>query len=872
MDHLPKIRDPLFPYDDVPYLGGKLPCYVQGFWDYPTTQGWDIEALKYSLHQPGAYMALYRAKRDRSKLNPQEVASLLQAWWYFGMMSEVLGVPVDVTEFAKRKLPNNAMKTTEQLFVTTAKLEQHLQAWRDRLQLLPGDAILERLKHAMKCINQVHEWLEVLAKRIEHHIQHPLKEKPIPPELRHLSSAIRVGANGRVSVADAAFSIIQKHYGAGVTQENAQTEDKVGVQIGRQVVLPIGALESAEAEGWTKYGRLILPEELELSICILGFSLSHAVKSIYLKNSLGPAESMMHPGWYCPEFIKRRMILAGVCQRAICRLQPTLLLIGCYGSSQLRLSSAEPSHAACTDTVCTSDHMADGSYTRRHQENCQSSCQDVLDDNANKQVAIILRSGGIPVLRVLTSASSQKFVLQVSPANSDVPYVAFSHIWSDGLGNPGANTLYECQWLSLQKLANHRYPPNHDGLPVPFWIDTICVPVADPQPENQAMVKEETIRAIAISHMRKTYYDADEVLVLDSHLTSLMSEMTNYEFSLRLSWSKWMRRLWTMHEGAVARPGRTFVKLNDGVTCLKQVVSDLYTFIERDQSAEDTSILGSLGFTEAMTPWAQCLEVRMGLGQHQFMFAWNESKGRGTKYDADRYVVVGSLLQLESQKTLAMATEEKMKFLLRGAGELPPLIIFMGGPKIQEDGWRWAPATLGKESGRIEFIRTMPHATLHPKGLMVNFSGWRLMCHPEWDRRFRWTGKWTRILERSPAQSGRCAWVVEVSSDCKSGQLYTVDIRVEDYPDRHLSASNTFAIVLQPMAENHRNNTRAVLVSLEEEKDKVIYARYEAPLNITVSTAEDIKVLRGMIAAGQVQLIKAERLDSTREGEKWCIK
>lgn len=57
---------------------------------------------------------------------------------------------------------------------------------------------------------------------------------------------------------------------------------------------------------------------------------------------------------------------------------------------------------------------------------------------------------------------------------------------------------------------------------VPFWIDTVCVPLMYPQ------------RGKAINSMRRTYKEADKVLVLNSALTQRMSDsLESFEMVVR---------------------------------------------------------------------------------------------------------------------------------------------------------------------------------------------------------------------------------------------------------------------------------------------------------------------------------------------------
>lgn len=76
---------------------------------------------------------------------------------------------------------------------------------------------------------------------------------------------------------------------------------------------------------------------------------------------------------------------------------------------------------------------------------------------------------------------------------------------------------------------------------MPFSIDTMCVPLQYPH------------RGIAIESMRRTYKDADKVLVLGSALTSSSSRtLEATEMVMRLKASSWVCRLWTFHEAYLA--------------------------------------------------------------------------------------------------------------------------------------------------------------------------------------------------------------------------------------------------------------------------------------------------------------------------------
>ena len=130
-------------------------------------------------------------------------------------------------------------------------------------------------------------------------------------------------------------------------------------------------------------------------------------------------------------------------------------------------------------------------------------------------------------------------VQEFSVRKTETSYVAISHVWSDRLGNLQENGLPACQLQRLQNYVNTLYPTRRAD--VPFWIDTICVP------------REKTARTLAIQGMRYVYERADKVLVLDSSLLNIESSAVPEEILLRIKVAPWSTRLWTYHEGALAR-------------------------------------------------------------------------------------------------------------------------------------------------------------------------------------------------------------------------------------------------------------------------------------------------------------------------------
>ncbi|KAK8213325.1 hypothetical protein M8818_002624 [Zalaria obscura] len=158
------------------------------------------------------------------------------------------------------------------------------------------------------------------------------------------------------------------------------------------------------------------------------------------------------------------------------------------------------------------------------------------------------------------------YLLKVVKADWRTSYVAYSHVWSEGLGNATDNALPLCQIERLRsQLVDLPAPTtsqNLDGLGLDqkmhlrthhrdesygqlFWLDTLCVP---------AQPNYHHLRLKTINHMAAIYALADRVLVLDSELqgqriaTSQDTDLLAYA-----AFSAWNARCWTLQEGALAR-------------------------------------------------------------------------------------------------------------------------------------------------------------------------------------------------------------------------------------------------------------------------------------------------------------------------------
>ncbi|KAK0630852.1 hypothetical protein B0T17DRAFT_572825 [Bombardia bombarda] len=224
--------------------------------------------------------------------------------------------------------------------------------------------------------------------------------------------------------------------------------------------------------------------------------------------------------------------------------------------------SPELSHDFCSEWECVASNVELFSYAPKHTEpNCQCRHLNVRAD----KVRDIIMAGGIPVIQV-SAQSRKKSTIKVVKMTPRTRFVAISHVWSDGLGNPRANGLPKCQLSRLQGYAdnldplrgvletrddfglllssspNSRIQSRRPSRPRYFWIDTLCIPVGS---------LYDDARVQAINKMAAVYQAADRVLVLDQSLEWISVANTDIcERLARLSVSPWIGRCWTFQEAA----------------------------------------------------------------------------------------------------------------------------------------------------------------------------------------------------------------------------------------------------------------------------------------------------------------------------------
>jgi hypothetical protein len=277
--------------------------------------------------------------------------------------------------------------------------------------------------------------------------------------------------------------------------------------------------------------------------------------------------------------------------------------------------------------------------------------------------------------------------------------------WSDGRGNPKGNSLPECQLRYLQDLMDKLYTTKRD-IPhgrrlfgpqrapeafdtsqdeVMFWMDTLCVPVDD-----------DSLKKKVIKQMRDIYGGAHRVLVIDSWIQELDLSARVIDKAARLYLSNWQHRLWTLQEALLAK--NLYFQLKDG----PQMMSEMWEENEKYQRV-GTGIYSSIvGLTLSLVPtFGYSLEYRkddLGIEPPSGLFGpmLVGIMRRLTSHKSDETICFATLLGLGSREMdmiYEAKGEARMEVFLSIIGKFEPGFIFNDLPRLEKQGFRWAPRT-----------------------------------------------------------------------------------------------------------------------------------------------------------------------------------
>ena len=109
-----------------------------------------------------------------------------------------------------------------------------------------------------------------------------------------------------------------------------------------------------------------------------------------------------------------------------------------YFFTALSQSDLPRRHHLCDERKCIAYQSNLEKYTTQH---CTNDCQC---EELSVDVEVIdqtLIEGNLPLMRIIPGQTNTELRLEMVLSRPDSRYVALSHVWADGLGNPTANAL-----------------------------------------------------------------------------------------------------------------------------------------------------------------------------------------------------------------------------------------------------------------------------------------------------------------------------------------------------------------------------------------------------------------------------------------------
>ncbi|KDQ13629.1 hypothetical protein BOTBODRAFT_188355 [Botryobasidium botryosum FD-172 SS1] len=382
-------------------------------------------------------------------------------------------------------------------------------------------------------------------------------------------------------------------------------------------------------------------------------------------------------------------------------------------------------HEECDEFQCTADQINEDTYKTMHTDPgcvCRFISVDV------DEICSVLSRGRIPAILV-----SETLELKIVEDHS---FVAISHVWSHGMGNPQENAIPLCQLKQIRSSISKLDEKFQLGLrsdpgnAYAFWLDTLCIPVA---PDLKAFRKE------AMVLMGRTYRDASAVLVLDRELRGVDTlTTTRLEQSLWLLFSGWMRRLWTLQEAALARdlfismkdgPHR-FARLEDGGLLSANKWKRARLGSETSDIETDILLCRDLKLLiQRRIPPARWLgEIDEGKEyQTPYQYLCAATERRCTSKMQDEPLILATMMGLDVGRILVEDdVDERMAAWHQAMRLIPADIIFLHSEirTLSKAPFRWAPASLMGNEIAAPLYRGI--GVCDSEGLHVQYAGYLL--------------------------------------------------------------------------------------------------------------------------------------------------
>ena len=460
-----------------------------------------------------------------------------------------------------------------------------------------------------------------------------------------------------------------------------------------------------------------IDEKVVFSIMILGETMSSALTKIQRKTNFSLRGWSDHEssrqGWgYSERVLRAFREEPWWCLKTVSMLQGLMKnsTIGLLYALDMRPQERPGiKHTKCMKTECKATVQGNPIELENpepfHCPDCdRDSCKEVGPDT--RELIRIINKGQIPLLRYQPNADIIHVVGMNASCNKK--YVTFSHVWIDGFGNRKTNKMNQCvlkmfcstfsdvkrENVFQQRLGDVEAPEN-------FWIDTLAIPIG----KNCGSQRRNAIRS-----MHEIYKNAKYTVVLDFGLMSIDKGEGYTQPAMRITLSNWMTRLWTLQEAFLSK--HLYFKFSDQLYSMDRLerlfqkedeplhwtLAPLCrTYYHGVLEKESRHMHGPDSAPEELvtapnfvaTVWKAVQWRTTAHRQH-------ETLSLATLFHVNTDAFVDSTDTVEIRKYDQAELNERMQKLLdllavRSPCAIPPGIIFVPGPRLRKQGYRWAP-------------------------------------------------------------------------------------------------------------------------------------------------------------------------------------
>lgn len=349
---------------------------------------------------------------------------------------------------------------------------------------------------------------------------------------------------------------------------------------------------------------------------------------------------------------------------------------------------AQTHHQDCQDRCEEYNVENPQEYQARHRlEGC--ACLNVRFDVQHVDNA--LKASAIAVVDTdeLLRSNSDHCVIQWKPT-SLTRFVAFSHVWSDGLGSDTERGLPACQVRYLRDWAMDAAGTSN------IWIDSLCIP-RDPE-----------LRKEALSRMSESYRSSYVTVVLDEGIRHCTTRDSPQAQLLAVSLSTWQERLWTLSESVLSR--RVVFAFEDDLKSSKEIL-DVGSTLQRHPVVRiGCTLLDNL--SHGMFSG----DVTVGAVQRNLC-------RRASTWAEDESLAVAPLMGMDLSPLLAFEDgDERMACFWSLAARVPKSIILDTATKLEIEGFRWAPRSMMNSPCDVMWDFRDQSAAVTDHGLRARFS------------------------------------------------------------------------------------------------------------------------------------------------------